>query len=107
MGGKLAVWRTWLSLPEIAMSATGYRLDDREIDYLPAETDKQHRVEPIYETLEGWSESTQGARRWADLPATAIKYIVRIEELIGVRVALLSTSPKREDTILVRDPFVD
>ena len=87
--------------------ATGYRLDGREIDYLPAETGKQHRVEPIYETLEGWSESTQGARRWADLPATAIKYIVRIEELIGVRVALLSTSPKREDTILVRDPFVD
>ena len=87
--------------------ATGYRLDGRELDYLPAETEKQHRVEPVYESLEGWSESTRGARRWADLPATAIKYIVRIEELIGVRVSLLSTSPEREDTILVRDPFSD
>jgi adenylosuccinate synthase len=87
--------------------ATGYRLDGQELDYLPAESDKQHRVEPVYETLDGWQESTQGARRFADLPATAIKYIVRIEELIGVRVALLSTSPEREDTILVRDPFVD
>jgi len=87
--------------------ATGYRLDGRKIDYLPAESGKQHRVEPVYETLQGWAESTRGARRFADLPATAIKYIVRIEELIGVRVALLSTSPEREDTILVRDPFVD
>ncbi len=87
--------------------ATSYRLDGQELDYLPAESNKQHRVEPVYETLEGWSESTRGAKRFADLPATAIKYIVRIEELIGVRVALLSTSPEREDTILVRDPFVD
>ncbi len=86
---------------------TGYRLDGQPLDYLPADSVKQGRVEPIYETLEGWSESTQSARRFADLPATAIKYIVRIEELIGVRVALLSTSPEREDTILVRDPFVD
>jgi adenylosuccinate synthase len=77
------------------------------MDYFPAETEKQHRVQPVYETLQGWSESTRGARSWADLPATAIKYIVRIEELIGVRVALLSTSPERDDTILVRDPFVD
>jgi adenylosuccinate synthase len=86
---------------------TGYRLDGGIVDYLPAETGKQHRVEPIYEALEGWGESTKGARRWADLPATAIKYIVRIEELIGVRVSLVSTSPQREDTILVRDPFLD
>ena len=65
----------------------------------------QAGVEPIYETLEGWTDSTRGARSWADLPATAIKYIRRIEELIEAPVALLSTSPEREDTILVRDPF--
>ncbi len=87
--------------------ATSYMLDGQPLDYLPAASDKQYRVEPVYETLEGWSESTRSARRWADLPATAIKYIVRIEELIGVRVSLLSTSPERDDTILVRDPFVD
>ncbi len=93
-------------MPEIKV-CIGYRLDGADIGYLPAESDKQHRVEPVYETLDGWSDSTRGARSWADLPATAIKYIVRIEELIGVRVALLSTSPERDDTILVRDPFVD
>jgi adenylosuccinate synthase len=93
-------------IPEIKV-CTGYTLDGREMDYFPAETEKQHRVKPIYETMQGWSESTRGARSWADLPATAIKYIVRIEELIGVRVALLSTSPERDDTILVRDPFMD
>jgi adenylosuccinate synthase len=65
------------------------------------------KVEPVYETLEGWSQSTQGARTWVDLPATTIKYVRRIEELIGAPVALLSTSPEREDTILVHDPFVD
>jgi adenylosuccinate synthase len=85
----------------------GYRLDDAEVDHLPADSCKQARLEPIYETLEGWSESTRGARSWAALPATAIKYIRRIEELIGTPVALLSTSPEREDTILVRDPFAD
>jgi len=74
---------------------------------LPAASARQAAVAPIYETLEGWRESTRGARRWADLPATAIKYIRRVEELIGVPVALLSTSPEREDTILVRDPFAD
>ena len=67
----------------------------------------QAEVEPIYESLEGWSESTRGARSWADLPATAVKYIRRIEELIDAPVAMLSTSPEREDTILVRDPFAD
>ena len=64
-------------------------------------------VEPIYETLEGWQESTQGARSWVDLPANAIKYIRHIEELIDAPVAMLSTSPQRDDTILVRDPFAD
>ena len=86
---------------------THYRLDGRVIDYLPADAVEQARLEPIYETMEGWSESTRGARSWAVLPATAVKYIRRIEELIGAPVALLSTSPERDDTILVRDPFVD
>jgi adenylosuccinate synthase len=72
---------------------------------LPSRACLQARAEPVYETLDGWSESTQGARSWAELPATAIKYIRRIEELIGAPVALLSTSPERNDTILVRDPF--
>jgi adenylosuccinate synthase len=85
----------------------GYRLDGGETDHLPADSCLQARLEPIYETLEGWSESTRGARSWAELPATAIKYIRRIEELIAAPVALLSTSPEREDTILVRDPFAD
>jgi adenylosuccinate synthase len=85
----------------------GYRLDGREIDHLPADSVEQARLEPVYETMEGWSQSTRGARSWAALPATAVKYIRRIEELIGAPVALLSTSPEREDTILVRDPFVD
>ncbi len=85
----------------------GYRLDGVELDYLPAAQGAQARVEPIYETVEGWTESTRGARSWAELPARCIKYVRRLEELIGVPVALLSTSPKREDTILVHDPFVD
>ena len=84
---------------------TGYRLDGAELDHLPAAMEAQGRVEPIYETLPGWSESTRGARSWKDLPASAIKYIRRIEELIETPVALLSTSPEREDTILVHDPF--
>ena len=84
---------------------TGYRLDDEPIFHLPGAIAAQARVEPVFETIEGWQESTRGARRWADLPATAIKYIRRIEELIEVPVALLSTSPERNDTILVRDPF--
>ncbi|SEA76212.1 adenylosuccinate synthase [Rubrimonas cliftonensis] len=86
---------------------TGYRLDGRELDYLPTAADLQARVEPIYETLPGWSESTFEARRWLDLPAEAIKYVKRVEELIGAPVALLSTSPERDDTILVTDPFAD
>jgi len=85
----------------------GYRLDGRELDHLPASMTAQRGVEPVYETLDGWSESTRGARRFADLPATAVKYVRRVEELIGAPVALLSTSPEREDTILVHDPFAD
>ncbi len=85
----------------------GYRLDGKEIDYLPASQSQQARVEPIYITLEGWKESTVGARSWADLPAQAIKYVRQVEELIGAPVALLSTSPERDDTILVTDPFED
>jgi len=85
----------------------GYKVDGAELDHLPAAQGAQARVEPIYETMEGWTESTRGARSWAELPAQCIKYVRRLEELIGVPVALLSTSPKREDTILVHDPFVD
>ncbi len=86
---------------------TGYRLDGAEVPYLPAAAAQQERVEPVYETLPGWSETTAGARRWLDLPAEAIKYIKRVEELIECPVALLSTSPERDDTILVTDPFAD
>jgi adenylosuccinate synthase len=74
---------------------------------LPAGTPAQAAAKPVYETMDGWSDSTRGARSWADLPATAIKYIRRIEELIEAPVAMLSTSPEREDTILVKDPFSD
>jgi adenylosuccinate synthase len=84
---------------------TAYRLDGRTVDYLPAGESAQARVEPIYESIEGWQEPTARARSWADLPAQAIKYVRRIEELIGCSVALLSTSPEREDTILVQNPF--
>lgn len=86
---------------------TGYKLNGEVLDHLPASTVGQAKVEPIYETLEGWTDSTQGARSWADLPATTIKYVRRIEELIEAPVALLSTSPERDDTILVHDPFAD
>ena len=83
----------------------GYRYDGQEIHTFPAGRVMQAGVEPVYETMEGWADSTQGARSWVDLPATAIKYIRRIEELIEAPVALLSTSPERDDTILVHDPF--
>jgi len=83
----------------------GYRLDGRAIDYLPASAHAQARVEPIYETEAGWGERTARARSWAELPAQAIKYVRRIEELTGCPVTLLSTSPEREDTILMRNPF--
>ena len=84
---------------------TGYEIDGVNYDYCPASPVLQAGAEPVYETLPGWRTSTQGARRWADLPAEAIKYVRRIEELIGAPVTLLSTSPEREDTILVTDPF--
>ena len=86
---------------------TGYMLDGERLDYLPTAADKQARCTPIYEDMPGWSESTEGARSWADLPANAIKYIRRVEELIDCPLALLSTSPERDDTILVTDPFAD
>ncbi len=85
----------------------GYKLDGKEIDYFPASQYEQASVEPIYETIEGWSESTYGARSWADLPPAAVYYVRRIEELIGAPVSMLSTSPERDDTILVKDPFVN
>ena len=84
---------------------TGYRLDGKEIDHFPAGEGAQARVEPIYETIEGWKQPTANARSWADLPAQAIKYVRRIQELVGCPIALLSTSPEREDTILVQNPF--
>ena len=86
---------------------TGYMLEGERIDYLPTAADHQARCMPIYEEMPGWSESTEGARSWADLPANAIKYVRRIEELIDCPAALVSTSPEREDTILVTDPFED
>ncbi|WP_448658946.1 adenylosuccinate synthase [Sphingomonas sp. CJ99] len=86
---------------------TGYRLNGEVLDHFPAHAADQAAVEPIYETMPGWHESTAGARSWAQLPAQAIKYVRRIEELIQCPVALVSTSPERQDTILVRDPFAD
>jgi adenylosuccinate synthase len=92
---------------ETVKICTGYRLRGNVIDYLPSHAGDQAEVEPIYEEMEGWEGTTAGARSWADLPAQAIKYVQRIQELIETPVALVSTSPEREDTILVRDPFLD
>jgi adenylosuccinate synthase len=86
---------------------TAYRRGGETLHQLPPGATAQAALEPVYENFEGWAESTRGARSWADLPATSIKYIRRIEELIEAPVALLSTSPERDDTILVRDPFAD
>jgi adenylosuccinate synthase len=86
---------------------TGYELEGKRIERFPFTMGAQARLKPIWETFEGWSESTRGARSWAQLPATCVKYVRRIEELIGCPVALLSTSPEREDTILMTDPFRD
>jgi adenylosuccinate synthase len=93
-------------LPSLKI-CTGYRLGDQEFGYLPAGLKAQAALTPVYEEMEGWSQTTQGARSWRDLPASAVKYVRRIEELIGAPVALLSTSPQRDDTILMRDPFQD
>ena len=84
---------------------TGYKIDGEIYDYLPASPDAQAIATPIFETMTGWSGSTAGARSWADLPAEAVKYVRHIEELIETPVALVSTSPEREDVILMRDPF--
>ncbi|NDA08858.1 MAG: adenylosuccinate synthase [Alphaproteobacteria bacterium] len=86
---------------------TSYQLDGIKIDRFPAGSAEQARVQPVYEEIEGWKESTMGARSWADLPSQAIKYIKRLEELTSIPVATVSTSPERDDTILVRDPFLD
>ena len=86
---------------------TGYTLDGRPVDYLPAGLRDQARLVPVYEEIEGWTDSTEGARSWKDLPGAAVKYVRRIEELVGAPVALLSTSPQRDDTIMMRDPFLD
>ena len=91
-------------LPELKI-CVAYRLDGHEIDHLPASERAQAAVEPIYETFEGWQAATAGARSWAELPAQAIKYVRHVEELVGCPVALLSTSPERDDTILMRNPF--
>jgi adenylosuccinate synthase len=85
----------------------GYKLDGENLDRLPAGQNAQARIEPVFETLEGWTQSTRGARSWADLPAQAVKYVRYIEELIECPVTLLSTSPERDDTILMKDPFAD
>ena len=90
---------------DVLKICTGYRLDGKVIDRFPASSAEQARVEPIYEEIQGWKESTMGARSWAELPSQAVKYIKRLEELTGIPVASVSTSPEREDTILVRDPF--
>ena len=92
--------------PEVKV-CVGYKLDGETLTRLPAGQNAQARVEPIWETFEGWSQSTRGARRWADLPAQAVKYVRFIEELIECPVTLLSTSPERDDTILMKDPFED
>ncbi|MGB4057748.1 MAG: adenylosuccinate synthase [Alphaproteobacteria bacterium] len=85
---------------------TGYEYKGKTIDYFPSSQIAQAEVKPVYETMEGWKDSTQGARSWAELPAAAVKYVRHIEELIGAPVSLLSTSPERDDTILMRDPFL-
>jgi adenylosuccinate synthase len=84
---------------------TGYKLRGETLDYFPASADDQAAIEPIYEAMPGWAETTAGARSWADLPASAVKYVRRVEELIGAPVTLLSTSPERDDTILMKNPF--
>jgi adenylosuccinate synthase len=93
-------------LPELRI-CTGYRINGQVMHHLPAAPGAQAAAEPIYETMEGWSGSSRGARSWADLPAQAIKYVRRIEELVEAPVTLVSTSPERDDTIMVRDPFED
>jgi adenylosuccinate synthase len=94
------------TLAEIKV-CVGYQLKGKRLSYFPASMADQAAAAPVYETMTGWRQSTRGARSWAQLPAEAIKYVRRIEELIEAPVALLSTSPERLDTIMVRDPFLD
>ena len=82
-----------------------YKLNGQTIDFYPAGLTDQAAVEPVYESMPGWKETTRGARSWSDLPAEAVKYVRRLEELVGKPCALVSTSPEREDVILMRDPF--
>ena len=91
-------------MPELLV-CTGYTIGGRPYRHLPAAPGAQEAAQPIYEAMEGWADSTRGARSWAELPAQAIKYVRRIEELVEAPVTLLSTSPERDDTIMVRDPF--
>jgi adenylosuccinate synthase len=93
-------------LPKLKI-CVGYRLNGEVLDYLPAGLKAQSALEPVYEEMDGWSESTAGATSWKDLPANAVKYVRRVEELIGAPAAMVSTSPQRDDTIMVRDPFQD
>ena len=86
---------------------TGYELDGKSIERFPASMGAQARVKPVYKSFEGWSGTTEGARTWDELPAQAVKYVRQIEQLIETPISLLSTSPEREDTILMRDPFED
>jgi adenylosuccinate synthase len=90
---------------EVLKICAGYECDGQKLDYFPSNAADQAKCTPVYEEMPGWSETTYGARSWAELPANAVKYIRRVEELTGLPVALLSTSPERDDTILVRDPF--
>jgi adenylosuccinate synthase len=91
-------------LPELRI-CTGYRIGGEVVRRLPASIAQQERAEPVYETLAGWAGSTNGARSYAELPAEAVKYVRRIEELVEAPVVLLSTSPERDSTIVLRDPF--
>ncbi|MBA4013333.1 MAG: adenylosuccinate synthase [Phenylobacterium sp.] len=93
-------------LPKLKI-CVGYKLNGEVLDYLPAGLKSQSALEPVYEEMDGWSESTAGATSWKDLPANAVKYVRRVEELIGAPAAMVSTSPQRDDTIMVRDPFQD
>jgi len=91
---------------DVLKICVGYEYQGKKYDYFPASISVQAGVKPIYEEMAGWSDTTQGARSFKDLPANAVKYVRRIEELVEAPVAVLSTSPKREDTILVKDPFL-
>ena len=106
MGSEMCI-RDRLDGFETLKVCDGYELQGSRIDYFPSSSKHQATVKPLYREIEGWSESTRGARSWSELPSNAVKYIRQIEELIEAPVALVSTSPERDDTILVKDPFKD